>query len=96
MLGDTIKTLRFALKLNQSELADKLSVSKQTVSNWENNNIQPSIDTLIKLSRFFGVTTDYLLGVEREKQALDIQTLTVEEIEHVQHIIDDIRKLRQL
>lgn len=96
MLGEKIKSLRFSLKLNQSELAEKLCVSKQAVSNWENNNIQPSIDTLVKLSSFFGVTTDYLLGVEREKQALDIQNLTEEEIAHVQLIIDDIRKFRRL
>lgn len=44
MLGDRIKTLRTARNLSQVELARKLNVSKQSVSNWENNNILPSVD----------------------------------------------------
>lgn len=43
MLGDIIKTLRLSHNLNQVQLAKSLSVSKQTVSNWENNNILPSM-----------------------------------------------------
>ena len=43
MLGDRIKTLRTARNLSQVELARKLNVSKQSVSNWENNNILPSV-----------------------------------------------------
>lgn len=46
MFGDQIKALRQAAKLNQVQLAEKLNVSKQSVSNWENNNIMPSIDML--------------------------------------------------
>lgn len=52
MLGDIIKTLRLSHNLSQVQLAKSLSVSKQTVSNWENNNILPSIDMLVKLSDF--------------------------------------------
>ena len=62
MLHEQIKTLRAARGLNQVELAKKLNVSKQSISNWENNNIQPSIEVLVKLARFFSVSTDYLLG----------------------------------
>ena len=43
MLGDIIKTLRLSHTLSQVQLAKSLNVSKQTVSNWENNNILPSI-----------------------------------------------------
>ena len=42
MLGDQIRRLREAAKETQTELAKELSVSKQSVSNWENGNIQPS------------------------------------------------------
>ncbi len=60
MLGDRIKTLRTARNLSQVELARKLNVSKQSVSNWENNNILPSVDIVKKLALFFSCSTDYL------------------------------------
>ena len=44
MFGDMIKNLRQSRNLNQVQLAASLNVSKQTVSNWENNNILPSIE----------------------------------------------------
>lgn len=53
MFGEIIKKLRLSYNLNQVQLADELNVSKQTISNWENNNILPSIDMLIKIARFF-------------------------------------------
>lgn len=53
MFGDIIKKLRTAHNLSQVQLSEKLGVSKQTVSNWENNNILPSVDMLIRISRFF-------------------------------------------
>ena len=68
MLGQRIYQLRSALGWSQVELARKLNVAKQTVSNWENDNIQPSIEMLIRLSRLFGVSTDYLLGLEERRQ----------------------------
>ena len=65
MLGQRIGELRTACGWSQVELAKKLRVAKQTVSNWENENIQPSIEMLVRLSNIFGVTTDYLLGLEK-------------------------------
>lgn len=89
MLGDRIKELRVSYSLNQVELAKKLHVSKQTISNWENNNIPPSVDMLVRLADYFCVTTDYLL--EREyKRTLDVDRLTDIQISHIQNIIKDI------
>ena len=74
---------------------DKLNVSKQIVSNWENNDIQPSIDTLIKIANFFNVSPDYLLGVEKTgSRVLDVSALTEEEIKDVKQIIYHICKNR--
>ena len=53
MLHYRIKDLRLSRGLNQVELAKELGVSKQCISNWENDNIQPSIDMLIKIASFF-------------------------------------------
>lgn len=96
MLGDRIKELRFAQKLSQVDLAKKLGVSKQTISNWENGNIQPSIYTLVRIAKFYGVSTDYLLELKgNQEQLLDTASLTKEEIEHIQFIINDICKSRK-
>lgn len=89
MLGNRIKRLRSARGLTQTELAVRLNMSKQAVSNWENDNIMPSIDMLMRLADFFGVTTDYLL--ERDERCyLEITGLTDEQLSHVRQIIEDI------
>lgn len=90
MLSEQIKNLRLAHHLTQVDLAKELNVTKQTVSNWENDNIQPSIDILIKLADFFGVTTDYLLDREI-LTSINAQDLSNEEIAHINLIIKDLR-----
>lgn len=89
MLGEQIKKLRIDKNLSQVELANKLSVTKQSVSNWENGNIMPSIDMLMKIAVFFRVTTDYLLGLS-DKHTLDTDGLTDLQIAHIQTLINDI------
>ncbi len=89
MFGDVIKKLRTAHNLNQVQLAGKLNISKQTVSNWENNNILPSIEMLVKISQFFMVSTDYLLELD-QREYLEITGLTDEQTAHIKEIIRDI------
>ena len=89
MFDERIKELRSAHNLNQVELGKKLGVSKQSVSNWENDNIQPSIEMLVKISRTFNVSTDFLLG-EDNHTYLEVTNLTKTQIQHVQQIINDI------
>lgn len=89
MLSKQIKKLRTAKSISQVELAKHLGVTKQSVSNWENDNIQPSIDMLIRMAAFFGVSTDYMLGIENKK-TIDISMLTDKQAAHIKNIIDDI------
>ena len=89
MLNLQIKKLRLANGITQVELAKHLGVTKQCVSNWENDNIQPSIDMLIKLSDFFKVSTDYMLGIEKRKN-INVEGLSEDQIVHIKYIIDDI------
>lgn len=91
MLNVRIKELRTAHGLTQVEFAQKLSVSKQAVSNWENNNIQPSIDMLVKIADYFGVTTDYLLGRSND-YSLSTNGLSSETVAHIRMLISDIIK----
>lgn len=94
MLGIKIKEYRLAHGINQVEFAKKLSVTKQTVSNWENNNIQPSIDMLVKIADYFNVSTDHLLGREG-KNLIDVSRLTAEQIAHINLIIKDLIALNE-
>lgn len=90
MLGEQLLQLRTQNGISQVRLADMLGKSKQSISNWENNNILPSIDMLIRLSRIFQVSTDYLLGLD-ERRRIDVTGLTDIQLEHIQLIINDIR-----
>lgn len=90
MLGKRILELRSGFGWSQVELAKRLGVAKQTVSNWENDNIQPSIEMLIRLSRLFHVSTDYLLGLD-EIPRLSIAGIPEEVVAHIALLLDDYR-----
>ena len=90
MLAERMRELRVAKGMSQVDLARKISVSKQSVSNWENDNIQPSIDMLTRMADCLSVSTDYLLGRD-DRQYIEVQGLSAEQLAHVQQIIDDIR-----
>lgn len=89
MLNENIKALRMRNGLSQVELAKRLNVSKQCVSNWENDNILPSITMLTRLADFFGVTTDLLLGRE-VVDAIDVDGLTDEQTAHIRMLVQDL------
>jgi len=90
MFSSRIKELRISTGLNQVDFAKKLNVTKQSVSNWENGNIQPSIDMLIKIATVFSVSADYLLGLD-VRSTIDVSNLTEKQKYHIQSIVDDIR-----
>lgn len=90
MLGQRINELRSAFGWSQVELARRLNISKQTVSNWENENIQPSIEMLVRLAGLFNVTTDYLLGLEQIPR-LSVEGLPNLFVAHLSLLIEDYR-----
>ena len=94
-LNENIKRLRIAQGLNQVEFAKILCVTKQCVSNWENDNVVPSIDMLCKIADFFGVSTDYLLG-KSDKRVIEVSSLTDEQIAHITSLIDDLTRLNKM
>lgn len=90
MLGKRIYELRLSFSWTQVQLAQKLNITKQTVSNWENDNIQPSVDMLIKLAKIFNVSTDYLLGLT-PNNSINVDGLPLEFVSHIVQIIDDYK-----
>ena len=61
-LNDKIYQLRKQSGMSQEEAADKLNISRQALSRWENGTAQPVANNIIEISKLFGVTTDYLLN----------------------------------
>jgi len=61
---EILYNLRRKYKLTQEEMADKLMVTRQAVSRWENGETVPNVDTLKIIATTFGITTDYLLGCD--------------------------------
>lgn len=95
MLGEQIKKLRLAKNLSQVQLAHHLGVTKQSISNWENNNILPSIDMLKRIAQFFTCSTDYLLELDTNKYFIEITHLSLEQVAHIQQLIQDMEQLNQ-
>ena len=74
-LNKQIKKYRTEAKLSQEELAEKIFVSRQTISNWENDKNYPDIKSLVLMSEVFQVSLDNLIkgDLERMKKEIDAQ-----------------------
>ena len=71
-IGARVKHLRELNNLSQSELAAMINVSSSSISMWETDKREICQDELIKLSNVFKVSTDYLLGIDKEANAIDV------------------------
>lgn len=86
MFGGKLQELRTGKNLSQIQLAKILNLDKSTISGYENNIRLPSLDTLKSIARFFHTTTDFLLGIEHERQ-IDVSGLTNGEIAVIEQMI---------
>ena len=66
-IGKQIRKYRTELKLSQDDLADKVYVTRQTISNWENDRNYPDVRSLVLLSNVFGVSLDILIKGDLEQ-----------------------------
>ena len=89
-LGVKLKSLRLEKKLTQKQIADMIGLAISAVSSYESGSRYPSYDVLVKLSRIFHVSTDYLLGMT-EKRNIDVSGLRDDEIELISQLVDKLR-----
>ena len=66
IFADKLIELRKKNSMTQEELAERMNVSRQSVSKWEGAQSVPDLEKILKLSKLFGVSTDYLLKDEQE------------------------------
>ncbi len=85
-IGIRIKELRRSRNLTQRAFAERLNITKSTVSAYENGSRLPSYDVLLKIADSFHVTTDTLLGIGN-KYCLDVTDLTPEQRNTLQNIV---------
>ena len=89
-MGERIRELRKSKNVTQSEMSKRIGVSKAMISSYELEQRQPSYSVLIKIAFYLGVTTDYLLGVEREP-SISVTGLNKKEREVITNLIDVLR-----
>ncbi len=73
-ISKQIKKYRLDSKLSQEDLAEKIFVTRQTLSNWENGKTSPDINSLVLLSNLFGVSLDILVKGDLEEMKEEIKT----------------------
>ncbi len=81
--SEKLLTLRKANDLTQEQLAEKLDVSRQSVSKWESGQAVPELEKIVALSAIFNVTTDYLL----KSSEIDDLSVKTEMLEKQQNIM---------
>ena len=90
--GNTLKELRQKAGLTQKQLADKMGITASVVSYYELSERNPSPEVLVKLASIFHVTTDFLLGIQKNPdESLDISDLDKDEVELLQHTVTVLR-----
>lgn len=72
--GEKLSRLRRENNYTQEQLAEKLGVSRQSISKWESDAAYPETERIIELSRLYGCTADYLLKDEAEEEQTSVQT----------------------
>ena len=74
------------MELSQDELAEKIFVSRQTISNWENNKNYPDVKSLVLLSSLFNVSLDILIKGDLEEMKEKIKSEDIKEFNHLSNI----------
>lgn len=90
-LGQRLVNLRKEHGLTQQQVAERIWVNKATISSYELSTRTPSFDSLIKLSKLFGVTTDYLLGID-DRKSIDVTDLNDKQISILLELVDQLKK----
>ena len=80
-LGKQLVHYRKKMNLSQEELAEKIYVTRQSISNWENDKTYPDIHSLLLLSHIFQVTLDTLVEGDLETMKMIVQKKDLEQVD---------------
>ena len=94
MIANKIKMLRERHNLTQSDLAKKLGLTRSGVNAWEMGISVPSTQYIVELAALFGVSTDYLLDIEKEK-SININGLSEIEVGMIIELVEYFKQNKQ-
>ena len=83
MFGDNLKSARTTRKLSQAALARMLSVSQQTIGSWEVNRTSPPPETIARIAKVLGVSTNFLLGAATDPATGNGRVLRIPVLGHI-------------
>ena len=86
-LGERLQKQRQLLKLSQKEVAIAIGTSPSIISNYESSERVPSVENLMSLANLYKCSVDYLLGIEKNNNAIDTSNLNAEQISLLQRFI---------
>jgi len=92
LFGMRLKTLRNTKGVTQDQLAEKIGVSKASVSRYELSAMYPTVEVLIKLCEYFHVSADYILGLS-DKLDIQISHLTDTQVQIVIGTVNEFDRL---
>ena len=81
-IGRKIQELRKVSGMTQEQLAEKLNISRQTVSKWETSSTLPDLESILKLCRIFHISLDDLLEEEKKLQSKE-ERITLEDLARI-------------
>ena len=100
-----LKKLRQKFDVTQNQLAEAIGVSQQSINKYENHNVQPDIETLIRMADFFHTSVDYLIGNSHPEDENEFRLnddeirlisqyrqLTLSQQESIRMVMDNYRK----
>ena len=90
-IGKKLKELRKSNNLTQQQLAERIGVAKSIIRYYENGERCPSYDVLIKITRIFHVTSDYLLDIHKNR-TIDVSDLSEDDIKIIELMANALRK----
>lgn len=89
--GERLRALRKQKNLTQKQLAEQIRVKNSIISFYEVGERFPSPEIIVKLATTLGVTSDYLLGIERN-ESIDVSGLDEEDKLLVRSLVDTLRR----
>lgn len=95
-MKDRLKELRIKNGYSQKDLANKLYVKQQTVSKWESTNTSPDLDLIVKLSKLYNVTTDYIVTGSETTSNVDLSLINVYSFQATEQDVLKYRRLRTI
>ena len=91
---ENLKKLREEAGITQKGLADAIGVSQQSINKYENHNIEPDIETLMRIARFFNTSVDYVVGNTDIRRRIEV-VYSYELNDAESRMLEGYRKLSQ-